>query len=258
MLVCAPFPRGALPEETSSPSRRRRPYAWAGALLAVALAVMASAEARGRDARKLFEPGADTGPDRIAMVNDAAGAYRVWREAGLRGRHLVVLTGQWSRPRNLKTHPPTPEEMAAAQASGDMELLDAQGALYSAGRVGMVRRFDVVMPPAAFSQRLGQVRGQKELQRGDGAFVLPYQGLERRFSTPRAFAVPGETVLLLVEPSWFGAGVPSDPLGWLAGLGLRWDLALIALDDPVAQGEERQAALTLGQTAGARFWEVAP
>jgi len=245
-----------LPDATPSPPRRR-PLAWAGALLAVALAVAASAEARGRGARRLFEPGEDTGPSRVGMVDDAAGAYRIWREAGLRGRHLVVLTGQWSRPRNLKNQPPTPEELAAAQAMGDLELLDAQSALFSAGRVGMVRRFDVVMPPAAFSQRLGQVRGQKELQRGDGVFVLPYQGLERRFSTPRAFAAPEETVLLLVEPSWFGPGVPPDPLGWLAGLGLRWDLALIALGDPVAQGEERQAALALGQAAGARFWEVA-
>jgi len=245
-----------LSEATPSPPRRR-PLAWAGALLLASAAVAATAEARGRGARQLFEPGADTGPARVGMVGDAAGAFRVWREAGLHGRHLLVLTGHWSKPRNLRSQPLTPEELETVRQRGDVDLLDAQSALFAAGRLGMARRFDVVMPPEAFSQRLGQVRGQKELLRGDGSFVLPHRGLERRFSTPRAFVPPRETVLVLVEPSWFAAGASADPLGWLAGLGVRWDLALIALDDPTARGEERQAALAAGQAAGASFWEVA-
>lgn len=230
---------------------------WSGGLLLAALAVCAGAESRGRASRSLFQPREEVGLARIGMVGSAADAYRIWRAAGLRGRRLVVLTGQWSKPRNLQKEPPTPEEMAAAQASGDLEFLDARSALFSAGRVGMVRTFDVVMPPAPFSQRLGEVRGQKELAREDGAFRLHFNGMERRFSAPRAFSAPRETVLVLVEPTWFSGGAPADPLAWLSEAGVRWDLALVALDDPSARAEERQAALAYAQATGARFWEVA-
>ncbi|MBI5067475.1 MAG: hypothetical protein HZB56_04490 [Deltaproteobacteria bacterium] len=242
--------------DASPPLQRRRPLLWAAALLALALAAGAASDRRGRGSRRLHVPGSGVG--RVAMVSDAGAAYRVWREEGLHGRHLLVLTGQWSKPRNLRLQPPGPADEGLRRLGGDLELTDAGSALFTAGRAGLARKLDVVMPPPAFSQRLGEARGQKELERGDGSFTLAYLGLERRFSSPRGFTAPAETVLVLVEPTWFAPGMPADPLGWLAGKGVRWDLALFALDDPSAQGEERQAALAAAQAAGARFREVAP
>jgi hypothetical protein len=63
-------------------------------------------------------------------------------------------------------------------------------------------------------------------------------------------------VLVLVEPSWFDDGAPPDPLAWLSSAGVVWDLALLALGDPVASVEQRQAALAYAQSAGARYWET--
>ncbi len=240
--------------DASPPPQRRRPLLWAAALLALALAAGAAADRHGRGSRRFHVTG--SGGDRVAMVSDAGAAYRAWREEGIHGRHLLLLTGQWSKPRNLRLQPPGPEDAGLQRLGGDLELADARSAIFTAGRTGVVRKLDVVMPPPAFSQRLGEVRGQKELERGDGTFTLAYLGMERRFGTPRAFAAPGEPVLVLVEPTWFAPGMPADPLGWLAGLGVRWDLALFALDDPSAQGEERQAALSAARAAGARFREV--
>jgi hypothetical protein len=238
---------------TAAPAR----LLWVGAIAVFAAATFASVELHARASRVPFRPPAGLRERPLAAVGDAADALRIWRAAGIRGRRLVVLTGQWSKPRDLKTQPPTPEELAAAGAGGELELLDARSALFTAVTLGIVRGLYVVMPPAAFSQRLGEVSGRKGLERGDGAFRLAYDGLERRFSTPRAFVAPDEPVLVLVEPTWFTEGAPPDPLAWLAAAGVRCDLALLALDDPAASDEERQATSSFAQASGVPFLQAA-
>lgn len=237
------------------PSARRR-LGWSLATALVAAGALASAQVHGRSSRRPFDPPAELRSTRVAQVGSAADAFRIWRAAGVHGRRVVVLTGQWSKPRNLKTQPPTPEEVEAMRGGG-LEIVDSRSALFAAARVGTARAFDVAMPPAAFTHRLGEVSGQKALEREDGAFRLRFDALERRFSTPRAFAAPDERVLVLVEPSWFAEGAPRDPLAWLLSRGVAWDLALLALEDPAASVEERDAALAYTRSAGVPFLEAA-
>ncbi|HEY6099183.1 MAG TPA: hypothetical protein VIW03_07120 [Anaeromyxobacter sp.] len=232
----------------SAPSVRTR-VAWALAVAALAIGAVGAMEVRGHSARRTFEPGADLQGRRVAVVGSAADAFRVWHAAGVRGRHLVVLTGQWSRPRSASPH--GAPEQASEQAARGEQGPDAASALFVAWRLGIVRSFDVVMPPAAFTRRLGEVAGRKGLSREDGAFRLRYDGVERRFSTPRAFAAPAEQALVVVEPSWFSDGASPEPLAWLAARGVSWDLAIVALEDPVATGEERLAAMSFARAAGA-------
>lgn len=214
--------------------------------------MLAAAEAHGRASRVLYAPRDGSKARRIAAVADAREAVRLWSAVGVRGRRLVVLTGRWSRPSPGELLPP------AAGASGDAApgASSADGALYAAVRLGLVRSLDVVMPPAAFSHRLGEVRAAKGLVRADGAFGLPYHGVERRFCAPRALRAPDEPALVLVEPSWFEDGAPPDPLAWLASAGVVADLALVALDDPAASTGERAAALGLARAYGVPWVEA--
>ncbi len=64
-------------------------------------------------------------------------------------------------------------------------------------------------------------------------------------------------MLVLVEPTWFTGGAPADPLAWLSSLGVRWDLALVALEDPAASGVERLAATSFVEAARVPFIEAA-
>ncbi|HET8538405.1 MAG TPA: hypothetical protein VFL83_00905 [Anaeromyxobacter sp.] len=242
-------------EPPNAPAVRSR-LLWAGAVATFAASSLAAAELHGRASRLPFEPPAELRERPVAMTGSAADAFRIWRAAGIHGRRLVVLTGQWSRPRDLRSTPPTPEEVEAARASGELEYVDARSALFAAAQLGIVRSFDVVMPPSALTHRLGEVAGRKELDRGDGSFRLTFHGLERRFSAPRAFAAPPERVLVLVEPTWFVDGAPADPLAWLSAQGVTYDLALLALEDPVAGPEERRTAVAYGEGAGAPFLEA--
>jgi hypothetical protein len=226
------------------------PLRWALAISVLAIGAILAADALGRASRRLHHPGPGESSPAIRAVESAADAYRVWRSTSVRGRRLVVLTGQWTKPRRTP-HVPTVDDLAASGLAAIPDTVDVRGALFEAARAGVVRRLDIVMPPAAFTHRIGEVSAQKELERTEGAFRLPYNGLDRRFSTARAFAAPREVVLVLVEPSWFEGGAPSRPLEWLAARGVAWDLALLALDDPGASEDERRAAADYALTVGA-------
>lgn len=226
---------------TPHPADARLLWAAAGVLL-LAGALLAS-ELRGRTARLLYA--APPGQPRVFLAEDAAGAARLWAEAGIRGRRLITFTGQWTRP------PPAQGATLLLGTRESWDQLDARNALFLAARLGMVRRLEVVMPAALVAGRLAELRGRREVVPEPGGFRQPYEALDRRFSTAEALRVPGEPVLVLVEPSWFAQAAPLDPLAWLRARGVSWDLAVIALSDPAASGEARLAAAAYGSAAGA-------
>lgn len=236
---------------------RRATWIWCGVIAALAALAAVGPEVHGRGSRQLAALPPEAQGRRWAMVGDAAAAFRVWETAGAHGRRLVVLTGRWSKPRNLRDNPPSAEEMRSGKDLLASGLVDVNDALYAATLTGIARRLDVVMPPAAYQQRRGEVSGQGDLELQDGAFRLPYESIERRFSKPDAFRAPAEPVLVLVEPSWFQEGAPESVAYWLASRGVSFDLALIALSDPTATEAERDRARKLGEATGGLFLETA-
>lgn len=206
---------------------------WASGLAVLSVAAIATAVAHGSASRRPYPPPDGQPREIVKEVRSAAEAYELWRASGTRGRRLVVLTGQWSKPARSEAG-----GLQDAGVAGLPEKVAPNDAIFAATRAGIVRRLDVVMPPAALSNRLGAVMGQKELVRQDGGFLLPFQGIERRFSTPRGFAAPDEPVLVLVEPSWFSDGADPDPIAWLRSVRVTWDLALLArIDSSAGAGE---------------------
>jgi len=203
--------------------------------------------------RTTFTPPPDFGGARWAAVRDAAEAVRVWADADLHGRKVLLLTGRWAQIGSINVDV---ADAAGAGAKAPLELLDADTAVLAAARSGVARELLVVMPPEAFRRRLEEVRGAKELRVGEGAFTLPYHGYARRFSTPAALAPDGEPVLALVEPSFFDAGAPDALATWLASRGVRVELGLVALSDPTASAAQRERAAAFAEATRAVSVEV--
>jgi hypothetical protein len=217
------------------------------------VSALAASELHGRSSRT-YLAGAGPSDPAVVVVADAGEALRAWRAAGVRGRDLVVLSGQWARPAGIRTAPPaTLAELAAAERE-EPEPVDGTAGLYLAAREGIARRLDVVLTPAALARRLEEVAGQKGVATSeDGeAYTPPFIGVERRFSTARAFEPPAEPALVLVEPSWFDGAPPGDPLAWLRSRGVTFDLAIVALEDPAASEAARGMAAELARRLGAR------
>ena len=242
--------RSSSPLDARAASPRGR-TAWTVALTVLSAGALLAANAHGRGARVPFVPPPELDGGRVLSVKDAAEAVLVWRSAELRGRHLVVLTGRWSRPQSPARPPevaggaPGPARGPGARARRAERALRRRGHGDRApdGRGDASRR--------ARAAALGGERPEGAPRGRRAAFRLPADGFDRRFSTPEAFEPPSEPVLVLVEPSWFAAGAPPEPLAWLASTGVSADLVVLALEDPAAGAEERSRAVAYADAARA-------
>lgn len=220
-----------------SPKKIRGRLLWAAGITLALASVLALAQAHGRASRAWFHPPPELARRPAASVESAAEAFVVWKGSELRGRRLILLTGQWGDPRRDSGNLPARGGVTAASAP------------YWAARLGLARAFDVVMPPAAFEERRAADSTHKVFRPENGAYRHDLHGFWLRFSLPSALVPPGEPALVLVEPTWFRPGAPPDPLAWLSSLGVQVDLALVALDDPEATDADRLAAATYARGA---------
>jgi hypothetical protein len=224
---------------------------WAGALVALLAGTAAAMEWRGRASRTPFTPPAGLAGSRWVAVPDAGDAIRLLAEGGVHGRVLVLFSGRWPDVRASAFETDVPGAPARPE-----DQIDADTATVAAARLAIGRELRAVLLPDAYAARVAQVRGAKGFSGGDGSFDLPFHGYPRRFSTPDAFAAPGEPVIAVVEPSFFGEGAPADLEAFAAERGLRLELGLVALADPAATPAQREAAAGFARRAGAVGVEV--
>jgi hypothetical protein len=240
-------PEAERPPAAASPSPVRQEVAWAVALaLVAALAVAGVARSAGAARRVLEAPG---GEARWIAVPDAGDALRAWVDLGLHGRRVLVLTGRWtslpfSSPKAAGVNDPATPLL-------DRSFLDADNVFLVAARLGTARALTVVLTPPAFEARREAARSGKDVELHDEWLAQRFHGYERRFTLPAALPPSAEPVLLLVEPSFFAPGTPPDPVAWLRGRGVAFDLGTVALADPAATPEQRERALALARAHGA-------
>ncbi|HZZ83285.1 MAG TPA: hypothetical protein VFE30_02015 [Anaeromyxobacteraceae bacterium] len=230
---------------TSTDERRRVRFAWSSAIVLFAALALCASAVRGRTARVLAPAMGASGEPRWTAVRDSAEAVRAWQVAGVHGRKLVVLTGRWGHPAG--SWEPQDEETGAT--SPPTLPLDAETGIFAATRLGIARDLLVFMNPEAVRQRTAEITERKGLRAGTGWVEAPYRGYERTFAIPDAATAPEEPVLLLVEPSYFTEDVP--PPEWLASRGFRFDLGLVALEDPAATPLQRELARMFAARVGA-------
>jgi hypothetical protein len=236
---------------TTTARASARPWRWAAGLLAASLVALAAAELHGHAQRRPFQR--PSGFEGVwASVGDAGQAARVWDAGQVSGRQVVVLTGRWAS---------IPSETLAQLLGGEAsrsfsDLVNPDTALLIATRAGLARSVLVVMPRAAWERRVGELSGQRGLQRAGGCATMPWMGIERRFCRPDAVAEHGEPSLVLVEPSWFAAPEAEPLEAWLARAGVTVELGLAATDDPTADDAMRARAEAFRQRVGAPSLEV--
>jgi hypothetical protein len=236
----------------------RAQIAWTVALIGLAAASAVSAELHGHDSRRHFTPPEDFRGHRWAMVQDAAAAVDFWSASGVHGRQVLVLSGRWGKPVPQDGAAPSVAPGTADPAARAVERAGlVSGALFEATMRGLARELLVVMPPAAFDARVAAIRTSREARVGAGWASQTYHGIPRGFFLAERLPRPGEEVLLLVEPSFFAAGAPTDLTAWLEQKGIRFDLALIAAQDPEATAAQQEEALALASRVGAVQVEVA-
>ncbi len=191
--------------------------------LAIALALAGTAlglEGVGRSARAMGAARSlRDGRLEVHLVGDAAAVYRLWKEAGVRGRTLVQV-GRFLHFVPAQDDDPFTGACTALPFAGAEAKLDNRNFLWVAGYAGVVRRAYYVVPPERFRKPAGT---------WDRVDV---EGFPLRVSTrlPRL----REPVLFDVHASYFEATDGAALLDELRASGLATDLVTmdLAQDSP--------------------------
>jgi len=241
--------------EPSSAGAARRTWSLVALIGCAAIAVAAGAQQVGHGARRLAGPAVPP-PLAWRAVPDAGAAFQAWRAAGVRGRRLVVFSGRWSSipPAEVidNDFPATYAHLAPQAADVGAKIRPDSGLLLAAYS-GIARELTTVMPPSAVAARAEATRASPGQVARPGLISSPASGFQRWIVScdrPPSGAPPsGEPVLVLVEPSYLGAGGCVEVEAWLSARGLVSDLALVALQDPAASDAQRVLADALGRRA---------
>lgn len=248
MLARAPARRGTrgarrAPRMRTPAVPDRARWLTAAAIAAATCALAVALQVHGTRSRRWY---GDTGGRRPAWVEvpDAAAALAFWRDAGVSGRRLLLLTGRWASV-PLPTLDPMP------RSPGDVT---PDTAMFLAARDGVVREIEVVMPAGALAQRRAEASSAKTFAVTRRGFRQDFHGFSRQFAPVSAPPAPSdEPFLVLAEPSFFEEDAPIDLPRWLVDHGIRYDLAILAGSDPVAPQEAlARAAVLAGALRGGR------
>ncbi len=240
---------------SSSFARRSRPPVprWTlPASLAIALALVGTAlglEAAGRSARVAGQArrasDRDGGRLEVHLVADSAAVYRVWRNAGVRGRTLVHV-GRFLHFVPAQEEDPTTGACRGVTTADAEAKLDNRNFLWVAGYAGIVRRIFYVVPPERFRKPPGTWDR------------IDVSGFERRVSS--RLPEPREPVLLDVHASYFEATDGGTLLDQLRASGLATDLVTLnlAMDGSDVSERSRERLRAFARALAARDVALEP
>lgn len=165
-------------------------------------------------------------------VEDPTEAYRLWKQMGYRGRHLVFVADRWESfdPGEL-----IPERMYRAyplQLYNTARLLEEQSLngvtfLYVASMNGIVRKISAVVPEAELARMREQVPRVKDSRAEAAGVFLSRQGFPRWYTTGERFRADREPALVYVGASYFRSVQPEELLRQLTRAGLRTDCLVL-------------------------------
>jgi len=199
----------------------------------LAVAALLGVDRFGRESRVLGLYGTIQEPQGIRkIVDQPVDAYRIWKEAGFRGRTLVFVSGNWETfdpgalvpPRMFRAYP---LQLFNTAKFFEDEQLNGTTFLYVASLSKVVRRIVAVLPEAEVARMKQMVGKVKDSRANDKGVYLSRQGFPRWFTTAANVASVKEPALLFVGASYFKSVGPEELYRQLRSSGLRSDCVIL-------------------------------
>jgi hypothetical protein len=166
------------------------------------------------------------------LVDDPRDAYRLWKEAGYRGRTVVFVSDRWEsfNPGEL-----IPAQMFRAyplQLYNTAKLLEDENLsgvtfLYVASMHKICRGIVAILPEIEIIRMQGVARKAKDNRVSDKGVFVSRQGYPRWFTTAAFFSGPREPVLLYIGASYFKQAEPDELYRQLSASGLLTDCIIL-------------------------------
>jgi hypothetical protein len=165
-------------------------------------------------------------------VDNPDDAYRIWREAGYRGRTIVFVSDRWESfdPGELiptQMYRAYPLQLYNTAKLFEDDYLNGVTFLYVASLNKIVRKIVAIVPESEVGRMKEVARRVKNSQVSDRGVYITRQGFPRWFTTGAKFDGTGEPALLYIGASYFRNAEPEDLYRQLSSSGLQTDCVIL-------------------------------
>jgi hypothetical protein len=166
------------------------------------------------------------------LVDDPKDAYRIWREAGYRGRTIVVVTDKWESfdpgelipAQMLRAYP---LQLYNTAKLFEDDYLNGVTLLYVAALNRICRKIVAILPESEVDRMKEMAGKSKDARVSDKGVFVSRQGYPRLFMTGANFSGVGEPALLYIAASYFKYAEPEDLYRQLSAFGLQTDCVIL-------------------------------
>ncbi len=166
------------------------------------------------------------------QVEAPADAYRIWKNAGLRGRTVLFVADRWESfdpgelmPPQLFRAYPLPLYNTAKLLEDD--YLNGTTFLYVASMNKIIRKIVALLPDGEITRLADAARKTKYYSISDRGIFVSRQGVPRWYTSGSHFTSIDEPVLLYVGASYFKIYEPDDLYRQLVQSGQRTDSVIL-------------------------------
>ena len=170
------------------------------------------------------------------QVDNPKDAYRIWREAGYRGRTVIFIADRWESfdpgeliPAQMFRAYPLQLYNTAKRLEDD--YLNGTTFLYVASMNKICRRIVAILPESEVD-RIGKMASKsKDYKVSNKGVYVSRQGFPRWYTTGDKFAGVDEPALLYVGASYFKHAEPEELSRQLRAAGLKTDCVILCNEE---------------------------
>ena len=211
----------------------RRSMITAMIIVLLATLAMIGIDRFGRNSRVSGPAGTIQAPSIVKKrVDDPREAYRIWKDAGYRGRTIVFVSDRWASfdPEELipaRMYRAYPLQLYNTSRLFEDDYLDGVTFLYVASLNRIVRKIVAILPEGEVGRMKEAARKVKNSLVSDKGVSITRLGFPRRFTTGAKFDGAGEPALVYIGASYFRHAEPEELYRQLASSGLQTDCILL-------------------------------
>jgi hypothetical protein len=215
-------------------------------IVVLIVAAIASVDRYGKNCR-VFGPAGTLQAQQVVkkLVDDPTDAYRIWKEAGYRGRTMVFVADKWESfdPGELipvQMFRAYPLQLYNTARLLNDDYLNSVTFLYVASMNKICRRIAAIVPGNEVTRIKEAARLVKNSRVSDKGVYITRQGFPRWFTTGENFAGVGEPALLYIGASYFRTVEPEVLYRQLSASGLQADCVILC-------NEKGKATVTMNE-----------
>ncbi len=166
------------------------------------------------------------------VVDDPKEAYRIWRDAGYRGRTIVFIADRWESfdPGELipaQMFRAYPLQLYNTARLMEDDYLNGITFLYIASLNKIIRKIVMIAPDSEVGRMKVSAAKAKDSAVSEKAVFISRQGFPRWYTTAANFTAVKEPVLLYIGASYFKHVQPEELFRMLSASGLQTDCVVL-------------------------------